>query len=751
MSQKLPGPLSQGWRDHWPFLAVLLSFILLGNIYNVITPIFEASDELWHYPFVKHLADGGGLPIQDSRTVQPWRQEGSQPPLTYALGALATFWINTDDLEEIQWENPHARIGVPLAHGNKNMMIHTEKESFPYRGTTLAVHIIRFLSVLLAAGSLLFTYLITLEIFPSSRYLATLASAIQAFNPMFLFIAASVSNDSLVALISSLSLWLVVRILKYGPTTRRLLTIGVILGLGALSKLSALALSFYLPLILGYIALRRKSLWFFLKANLLVLAPAVAIASWWYIRNIILYGDILGLNVMVAIVGGRGTVPGILQLLPELQGFWITYWSLFGGVNLLSAPWVYSLFSLITFLALLGLGFMARRWWKEKRAPEAPYLGLLAVWVLILLAALVRWTQMTYASTGRLIFPGISVVSLFLALGLSHLLGRRLDKWLLATLGTIIFAVALITPFLYIAPAYARPPLLSPETLESIPHRLDANFGGVLELLGHELAEQAVTTGDSVYVTLYWQSTALMDKDYSISVKVFGPGNESLGQVDTYPGLGTFPTTLWEVGDAIADTYAIPIVKKIPYPSAGVVEVTVYKYPTFETLKATDPQGRSVGRVIIGRVRLSPRRPPTYEITRRMEYNFGNEVTLVGYGIDQTETTPGGILHLTLYWEARREMKRDYTVFTHLIDEEGKIWAQKDNQPVGGEYPTSLWAEGEVVKDEYYLDLKPQTAHGWYSLEVGIYHLEGMQRLPLIDPTGEISGDRGIITQVHVR
>ena len=84
-------------KRHWGISLILALFVALGVIYSVVTPIFEASDELWHYPFVKHLADGNGLPVQDANADQPWRQEGSQPPLYYALSALATFWIDTDD------------------------------------------------------------------------------------------------------------------------------------------------------------------------------------------------------------------------------------------------------------------------------------------------------------------------------------------------------------------------------------------------------------------------------------------------------------------------------------------------------------------------------------------------------------------------------------------------------------------------------------------------------------------------------
>ena len=44
---------------------ILVGFAVLATIYSVVTPLFEASDELWHYPMVKYVADHHiGLPVQ---------------------------------------------------------------------------------------------------------------------------------------------------------------------------------------------------------------------------------------------------------------------------------------------------------------------------------------------------------------------------------------------------------------------------------------------------------------------------------------------------------------------------------------------------------------------------------------------------------------------------------------------------------------------------------------------------------------
>ena len=65
-------------------------------------PIFEASDELWHYPLVQWLSKGNPLPVQDAKNVGPWKQEASQPPLYYYLTGWATFWIDTSDLAQVR-------------------------------------------------------------------------------------------------------------------------------------------------------------------------------------------------------------------------------------------------------------------------------------------------------------------------------------------------------------------------------------------------------------------------------------------------------------------------------------------------------------------------------------------------------------------------------------------------------------------------------------------------------------------------
>mgnify|MGYP005848135395 CR=1 FL=1 len=287
------------------FLSCVFLFLLLASLYSIVTPIFEASDELFHFPYVLHVARTSSLPVQEAGRRSLWAQEGSQPPLYYLLSALLVAPLNTDDFADVYRLNPHSAIGVPLSHGNKNMVIHTEQESFPWRGTVLAVHLVRFFSVLLGVGTVVLTGLLARRIGMGVKE-TVLALSLVAFNPMFLFITGSVNNDNLAAFLGAVTILLLMKAFQEGFAPSRALIIGFFLGLAALTKLSLLTL---LPMaflgLLWEVKQRKRPLGQGLRPLALMSLPPVFIAGWWYLRNWILYKDFTGLSAMLTIAGER--------------------------------------------------------------------------------------------------------------------------------------------------------------------------------------------------------------------------------------------------------------------------------------------------------------------------------------------------------------------------------------------------------------------------------------------------------------
>ncbi len=133
-----------------------------------------------------------------------------------------------------------------------------------------------------------------------------------------------------------------------------------------------------------------------------------------------------------------------------------------------------------------------------------------------------------------------------------------------------------------------------------------------------------------------------------------------------------------------------------------------------------------------------------------LRVDLGDRVRLLGYALSSERVAPGDTLLLTLYWQALAPMAERYTVFTHLLDANAQIQAQVDSEPQGGGLPTDRWAAGQIVPDNYALSI-PDTSSGEHILEVGMYLLESLERLPVRDAdSGALLGDRVLLGTIEV-
>ncbi len=741
--------ISKRLSEHRGITLVLIIFLILGGIYGTLTPIFEAPDEIQHYFHVKHIADGKGLPVLSREGKAIYAQEGAQPSLYYLIGALATFWINTGDAEELLAYNPYVNLGVPSIHGNKNMILHADREGFPYHGTTLAVHVLRYLSLLFGASTVLATYLLALQVFSGGKTLALGAAIPTAFNPEFIFTNATMNNDGLITALCSLALLSSVLLLKRGPSLGGYVGLGVVAGLAAVTKLTGLGLLVLVLVTLLIIAVRyspKEAI----KGGAIIIGLIILLAGWWYLRNWILYQDPTGMSVFFDALGSPpGRKLTLSKFVAELEGFKLSYWGVFGWFNILVSSWLYRFFDFLVVLGTVGLALAVVRGLRKPRTMSPASLLLMLAWVAVVAAGYVRYNQMIDAATGRLVFPAISCFSIILAWGLIQVPPQKYAKPFVGILGASMLLAAIICPFLYIVPAYAKPVPLSDQEVEAIPNHRDVNYEGQMRLLGYELERDVFRPGELVDLTLYWQALTTMQKDYSISLIILTPNGDLIGQEDTYPGLGTFPTSAWHPGDVIDDRAWVRIRPRASPPTIGLLGVSLYYLPTMERLTSSEG-GQPIEQVFLEPVEIVPWQMQQFAISHPVHSNLADNVELIGYDLDKTEVAPGDVIHLTLYWQARQDIDQDYTVFTHLIDAENRIWAQQDNQPLQGDYPTSFWDLGEMVRDQYEMTLPADIPAGEYSVEVGLYLLSTGQRLSVLDGGGEVQGDRILLKSVRV-
>ena len=746
-------------RGIWILVTV---YIALAGTYSVVTPVMEASDEVWHYPMVHYIAEHWSLPIQEPGVQTPWRQEGSQPPLYYALGALLTAGIDTSDLADVRRINPHADSGIVRPDGNGNLIVHTAGERFPWQGTALAIHLVRLMSVAMGAGTVYLTYRLVQALWEERTWLALAAASITAFNPMFCFISGSVNNDNLAMLLGSAGIWLLVRLVRQHGSTRPaarrawwrdIVVLGIVLGLGLLTKPSTGGLLLLTALAISYVALRRRSWWHWLSGGMVTAGLVLLIAGWWFVRNALLYGgDWTGIERFILILGYRDPPATLRQLWGERVGFMMAYWGLFGAVNLPLPGWMYRVLDSAALLAGVGLLLRVARCvalpsgrrslrdiWLALR-PQSVGLALVALWPVAVFGPWLTWATRTWSSQGRLIFTAMSAWSTWLALGLSSLLPRQRSALLPGVLGVFLFGIASWAPSGVIVPAYEAPVVAADVAL--VPeHELVADVGGQLRLVGYDLVEDVAHPGEAFRFALYWEAQRPMDRDWSVFVHVLDlQTGLPVATRDRYPGQGLLATSDMVAGQRWIDQYVVELPKTAYAPSSAVLEIGLYDAQTGERPPIV-VEGDAPVSIVANGLRFQPLsiEPRSGLYPNAVQVNFADKMVLVGWEIDRRVVSPGDEVHLVLYWRCTGRMPQNYTAFAHIVGEWDQKWAQEDSWPGGT--ATSGWTVGQEIEDHYHLALSSDAPAGAKRLVIGVYGSSPdgeLERLRIIDEQGRV-------------
>lgn len=575
-------------------LPLLAAFLILGVIYDVVTPIFEKPDEAQHFFVIKHIAQHGRLPrlgVDPDTAIS--RQETMQAPLYYMLAALAVAPIDLSDAEARLWPNPKRNFGDATLPEKKNVWIHTPAEAFPWRGATLAVHVARWVALLMSAGTVACTYALARLVAPDDERLALASAATVAFLPMFAFISSSASNDSTIAFLSSLSLTLLVWIADRGLSVRRGAVLGVSLGLLALSKLIGTVLLLASPVLLVWIAWKRRELARWPATAAAALGTALAIAGWWYVRNWMVYGEPLALQPVLDELGSKMEWPsgfGWHDFVGQGRLLVFSAWGLFGQANILIRPvWIYGLLNGLVLLAGVG--------WVVRAAPTTNrwvilHSEILFAWLAIVVVMVIRW-WLAAGGFGRLLFPALAAMSVLVTIGWRNLAGvisTRLQfrrppfEWLLPT---VLLVVAIAAPVVYIPPEYAPPPLV--ETLPSSARRVNIDYADTIRLEGYTFESDE----NRIVLTFYWRALQETSLDYQAVIRMRAPDGSWWLDYVNYTGQGTSLTSLWRAGELREDRYEFHLWRLSPVQGGMDLLVGFFEPKAWETV-AVEARGLEV-------------------------------------------------------------------------------------------------------------------------------------------------------------
>jgi hypothetical protein len=268
--------------------AIIAYFLIYAGAMVFVNSPYEGPDEIAHLDYMNFLAKNHILPDQTNLAhggSTSW--EHHQPPLYYMLGAAVLTVARPDHAIDINLTKQARWFRPPGPDGARGELFVSQAERNLY-------YLLRFLSVLMGAFTLVYVFRTSLILLPPDAgawnvfpglFVATL--------PQFAFDSALVNNDALANLLATAAIYYAYRVYEEPARARNHVALGISLGMGLLAKKTLLVL---LPMIIvvavaALLVGRPKRR----VAALLVLAfgLAVLIAGGWYLRNYQLYGEFL--------------------------------------------------------------------------------------------------------------------------------------------------------------------------------------------------------------------------------------------------------------------------------------------------------------------------------------------------------------------------------------------------------------------------------------------------------------------------
>lgn len=129
----------------------------------------------------------------------------------------------------------------------------------------------------------------------------------------------------------------------------------------------------------------------------------------------------------------------------------------------------------------------------------------------------------------------------------------------------------------------------------------------------------------------------------------------------------------------------------------------------------------------------------------RLSVNFDNKVELVGIKLSSSAVRRGGSVTITMYFKSTGRLTTSYRVFIHVdrVGSSSRIHGEhfvlnltretEDTKTCTGCYSTAHWIPGDIIVDEYTLEVPIGSPSGPHHIWMGFYEPAGGARLPVKD------------------
>lgn len=246
-------------------------------------------------------------------------------------------------------------------------------------------------------------------------------------------------------------------------------------------------------------------------------------------------------------------------------------------------------------------------------------------------------------------------------------------------------------------------------------------------------AVAGAVTDDKLEVQLQWETKRPLTSNYNTSLRLLDANGQEIAALDTQPGYGFLPSSLWSTDTLSNDWLTLPLAQPLTDAAPHALVTRLYDVVTGEVILA-----RRIGEITADNQFLV--HAPQFDEpsvgkteTAVFEAQATPIIQLYSYQLEEK----GGQLGVTLIWEALAPTGNNYTRFVHLLDASGQLLGQNDGFPLANSYPTSQWKTGEFIVEKVWIDSTAVSSTDTM-LAVGFYLNDGVAfpRLTAVSPSG---------------
>jgi len=250
---------------------------------------------------------------------------------------------------------------------------------------------------------------------------------------------------------------------------------------------------------------------------------------------------------------------------------------------------------------------------------------------------------------------------------------------------------------------YLLPVRISGEILASSDEPIVQKFGECIALSRVQTVQQMAGT---LEVTLTWRAFAPAPQNYKVALRLKDAGGWDVARLDTQPGYGFYPTSMWRPGEMVNDCCVLLLDDGTPPGTQYNLDITLYEAASL----------RPIGTATIPNVVISH---PTVRRGYKVLHQFGLAIALHEAQLPKVELEQGAELAMLLKWAATVQVDRDYECRVALLDLARTVVISQA-MPLDSGYASSLWPQNAIVASHYELQLDRDLPAGQYTIALTV-------------------------------